>query len=222
MRTRLPRSASSAPNCQTVVDPYATFRVQHGQHDWCGFRFAERTDAATVGSTIVVAPTLLLTLRRDRSRTRPADDPSVSHLQERGSERRSWHVTIIMHARKSARWYAAVLLLESLHPEEPGIRKPFELQVRLVRASSDQAAWDRANEIAKAYEHSCKNVYDKKVEWVLREVVDVVELLDNAMKEGAEVYYSFLNEREARHISATLRHPTQARQRKSRRSPRPP
>ncbi len=49
-----------------------------------------------------------------------------------------------MHARKAARWYAAVLLLESVHPEKPGTRKLFELQVRLVRARSDQAAWDRA------------------------------------------------------------------------------
>src|SRR5713226_10661776 len=117
-----------------------------------------------------------------------------------------------MPGRKPARWYAAVLLLESLHPEEHRIRKLFELQVRLVRASSDQAAWERANEIGKAQEHSYANVYDKKVEWVLREVVDVVELLDDAMKEGAEVYYSFLNEREARQLSAALRHPNQHRQ----------
>jgi len=57
-----------------------------------------------------------------------------------------------MHARKAARWYAAVLLLESVHPEKPGTRKLFELQVRLVRARSDQAAWDHANDIAKAQE----------------------------------------------------------------------
>ena len=126
-----------------------------------------------------------------------------------------------MPGRKTTRWFAAVLLLESLHPEEHGIPKLFELQVRLVRASSDQAAWERANEIGKAQEHSYANVYDKKVEWVLREVVDVVELLDDAMKEGAEVYYSFLNERDARRISATLRQPAQARQRKSRRPPQP-
>jgi hypothetical protein len=55
----------------------------------------------------------------------------------------------------------------------------------------------------------------------LRDVVDVVELLDHAMKEGAEVYYSFLNERETKHISAILRHPAQARQRKSRPPPAP-
>jgi len=124
-----------------------------------------------------------------------------------------------MPGRKPARWYAAVLLLESLHPEEHRIRKLFELQVRLVRASSDQAAWTRANEIGKAQEHSYTNVYDKKVEWVLREVLDVVELLDDAMKEGAEVYSSFLNAREARNISSTLRQPTQPRQHKSRRPP---
>jgi hypothetical protein len=93
------------------------------------------------------------------------------------------------------------------HPEEQRVRKLFELQVRLVRANSDEAAWERAKEIAKEQEHSYLNAYDKKVEWIVREVLDVVELLDDAMKEGAEVYYSFLNEREARHISATLRHP---------------
>jgi hypothetical protein len=117
-----------------------------------------------------------------------------------------------MHARKSTRWYAAVLLLESLHPEDPGSRKLFQLQVRLVRARSDEAAWDRANTIAKAQEHSYANVYGNTVEWVLREVIDVIELLDDAMKEGAEVYYSFLTEREARQLSTALRHPSQKRQ----------
>src|SRR6266849_192950 len=124
-----------------------------------------------------------------------------------------------MHARKAARWYAAVLLLESVHPEKPGTRKLFELQVRLVRARSDQAAWDRANDIAKAQEHSFTNVYGNNVEWILREVLDVIELLDDAMKEGAEVYYSFLNEREARQLSAALRHPNQHRQSLARRPP---
>jgi len=64
-----------------------------------------------------------------------------------------------------------------------------------------------APDIAKAQEHSFTNVYGNNVEWVLREVLDVIELLDDAMKEGAEVYYSFLNEREARQLSAALRHP---------------
>ena len=126
-----------------------------------------------------------------------------------------------MPGRKTKRWFAALLLFESLHPEERRIRKLFELQVRLVRASSEQAAWDRASEIGKDQQHSFANVYGNKVEWVLREVVDVVELLDNAMKEGAEVYYAFLSEREARRISTTLRHPAQARQRKARRPPQP-
>ena len=126
-----------------------------------------------------------------------------------------------MPGRKTKRWFAALLLFESLHPEEQRIRKLFQLQVRLVRASSEQAAWDRASEIGKDQQHSFANVYGNKVEWVLREVVDVVELLDNAMKEGAEVYYAFLSEREARRISTTLRHPAQARQRKARRPPQP-
>ena len=117
-----------------------------------------------------------------------------------------------MHARKSTRWYAAVLLLESLHPEDPGSRKLFQLQVRLVRARSDEAAWDRANTIAKAHEHSFANVYGNTVEWVLREVIDVIELLDDAMKKGAEVYYSFLTERETRQLGTALRHPSQKRQ----------
>jgi Domain of unknown function (DUF4288) len=51
-------------------------------------------------------------------------------------------------------------------------------------ARSDEAAWDRANTIAKAQEHSFANVYGNTVEWVLREVIDVIELLDDAMKKG--------------------------------------
>ena len=81
---------------------------------------------------------------------------------------------------KTKRWFAAVLLFESMHPKEQRMRKLFELQVRLVRASSEQSAWDQVNEIGKDQQHSFANVYDNKVEWVLREVVDVVELLDNA------------------------------------------
>ena len=64
MRTRLPRSASSAPSCQTVVDrPTPPFGCSTARTTGVAFRFAERPDAATLGSTIVVTPTLLLTLR---------------------------------------------------------------------------------------------------------------------------------------------------------------
>jgi hypothetical protein len=51
------------------------------------------------------------------------------------------------------------------------------------------------------------------------EVLDVIELLDDALKEGAEVDYSFLNEREARQLSAALHHPNQHRQSLARRPP---
>jgi hypothetical protein len=62
------------------------------------------------------------------------------------------------------------------------------------------------------YQHSASSQ-------TLRELLDVIELLDDAMKEGAEVYYSFLNEREARQLSAALRHPNQNPQRTARRPP---
>jgi hypothetical protein len=56
----------------------------------------------------------------------------------------------------------------------------------------------------------------------LREVLDVIELLDDALKEGAEVYYSFLNERKARQLSAALRNPNLDPKSMAHRAPEPP
>src|SRR5437870_1314736 len=73
MRTRWPRSASSAPSCHTVVDrPTPPFGCSTARTTGVALRFAERPDGATLGSTIVVTPTLLLTLRCDRDHAAPA------------------------------------------------------------------------------------------------------------------------------------------------------
>src|SRR5438270_9604969 len=55
-------------DCQTVVDrPTPPLGCSTARTTGVAFRFADRTDAATAGATIVVTSTLLLALRRDQS-----------------------------------------------------------------------------------------------------------------------------------------------------------
>lgn len=63
----------------------------------------------------------------------------------------------------------------------------------MVKAANDEQAKKKAKRFGKAAEQQYKNVYGKKVIWRFKEILDVVELFDQVLKDGGEVYYRFLN-----------------------------
>lgn len=111
-------------------------------------------------------------------------------------------------------WFSARLLIEALNPEERVKEKLFEDRIVLVRAVSDADALRRAKKFGKEAQHQYKNVHGKKVIWKFRKVMDVVELLDDPLKEGSEVYYSLLNKTQLNSLRRTLDPPRKGRSKK--------
>jgi hypothetical protein len=99
-------------------------------------------------------------------------------------------------------WFAARLLLESVHPEEPDVEKVFEDRIIVLRARSEDEALEKARKFGKASRQEYKNEYGKTVIWELREILDVVELFDETLEDGSEVYYSILGEEKAKSVQS--------------------
>jgi|SRR4051794_7222775 len=94
------------------------------------------------------------------------------------------------------KWFAACLLMESLVDSGPPKEKLFEETIVLVRAATDADAAQKAERFGRDAEHEYQNTYGETVRWVFRELLDLKELIDEAIGDGTEVYYAFLDENE--------------------------
>jgi uncharacterized protein DUF4288 len=106
--------------------------------------------------------------------------------------------------RKRKQWFGVRILFESNHPEERKVSPLFEEQVILVRARTEAEARKRARQLGRAAQQTYQNVYGKKVRWVLRDILDVVELFDSVLREASEVYFNFLKAREVKQVRRML------------------
>ena len=93
-------------------------------------------------------------------------------------------------------WFAARIVLEACHPEEPVGERLFEEQIILVRAPTEEVALQKAALFGKDAEHAYKNAEGRDVRWVFKEVLDIKMLFDDVIQDGTEVYHAFLAEDE--------------------------
>jgi Domain of unknown function (DUF4288) len=103
-----------------------------------------------------------------------------------------------------AKWFSALLVLEATHPDEPPGRPLFEQRIVLVRAATEEDARTKAAARGRAAEHTYVNPYGNRVAWVFREVLHVVELLDDTIADGTEVYHAFLSLDELEQLRRSL------------------
>jgi hypothetical protein len=97
---------------------------------------------------------------------------------------------------KAKHWFAARVLSEILHPEEPNAATLFEESIVLLRARDTAEATRRASEIGAKAEAEYLNPSGDAVRWTLREVLEVQELLDDEIADGTEVYHALLRAEE--------------------------
>lgn len=111
------------------------------------------------------------------------------------------------------RWFAARILSEAVHRDDPAPESLFEERIILLRAQNEGEAMRRAGEIGAGSVHEYQNAFGKAVRWEFRDVLEVQEVLDDQIVDGTEVYYAFLGEREARERRSALtgREPEAAR-----------
>lgn len=95
--------------------------------------------------------------------------------------------------KDSDKWYAAVLLLEAEHPDEPSHDELFEKRVVLLSGQNDAEVDRKASELCLGEPVSYRNEYGARVIWRCRRVLSLTPLLDAELRDGLEVYSEFLD-----------------------------
>ena len=90
------------------------------------------------------------------------------------------------------RWYVAVFVLHSEVYAPVADAPLFDHQVRLIRASDAEAAYERALFLGRGEEHSYRNADGQEVRWKFLGLHDLVEL-ETEPEDGSELY-SFLRD----------------------------
>ncbi len=97
-------------------------------------------------------------------------------------------------------WFAARILIEALHPDEQDVEPLFEERIVLFRGDNEDEARKRARIHGESSQHEYKNASGKRVVWKFYDVLDVQELLDEQLRDGAEVFSGFLTKHEVEHL----------------------
>jgi Domain of unknown function (DUF4288) len=90
------------------------------------------------------------------------------------------------------RWFSVRLLFESTHLGRGGAPALFEDRMLLVRAESIEAAKGKAEAIARRSGEGYRAASGDEVVWRFEEVLDAKEVLDEAIADGTEIYYSHI------------------------------
>jgi uncharacterized protein DUF4288 len=94
--------------------------------------------------------------------------------------------------REVGAWYAlrALYRADHGHKDASSVRTLLEESVLLFRSTPSSAA-TKGHQVAKQRQHSYKNVYGEMVRWKLHQVLEIVEVVDQPITEGSEVYHRF-------------------------------
>jgi len=94
--------------------------------------------------------------------------------------------------RKVGVWYAVRALYRADHGRRDAgsVRTLLEESVLLFKSAPSSVAV-KGRQVAKQRQHSYKNVYGERVSWKLHQVLEIVEVIDQRITEGSEVYHRF-------------------------------
>lgn len=108
-----------------------------------------------------------------------------------------------MPEERSKQLYIAVLLYEST--SQSGAKKPlYQESFVLLQASGEEEARARAVEHARQQEVHYKNAEGETIQCSLKHVIDVSSVLDDELKDGAELYARHFRDYEAYHAFEPL------------------
>jgi hypothetical protein len=89
-------------------------------------------------------------------------------------------------------WYAvrALYRADHGHKDASSVRTLLEESGLLFRSKPSSVA-AKGRQVAKHRQHSYRNVYGEIVSWKLHQVLEIVEVVDQPITEGSEVYHRF-------------------------------
>jgi hypothetical protein len=89
-----------------------------------------------------------------------------------------------------------------------GFAPLFEERLTLIKAGSRDEATSKAQQLVKAATHAYKNEDGQTVSWACRQIVEVTEIVDSSLADGAEIYGRYF-----RDLNAYERFETERKQR---------
>jgi hypothetical protein len=98
------------------------------------------------------------------------------------------------------RWWSVRMLFEYVLPGQPSQDALYEEQVRLIRAGSEEEALQKAEKLGAAEFLAYENGLGEEVQVIFREVLDIVDIFEGELRDGAEVYYDFLDWSEVQQV----------------------
>ena len=103
---------------------------------------------------------------------------------------------------KSQVWFAARLLHMS---QIEGEETLFEESVVLLRSQNEAEAMKKAVKLGDSQAHSYENVEGESVNWVFKEVLDLIQLDTVSIEDGTEVYHHSLTAAEVDQVRESLK-----------------
>jgi hypothetical protein len=88
-------------------------------------------------------------------------------------------------------WYAAVLILKGVAGPGWADERLTERQLRLVRATDPDAAYERALQLGRDAEHEYKNEAGERVHWQFLGLAELAEIDDAELRDGSEVLSTY-------------------------------
>ena len=85
-------------------------------------------------------------------------------------------------------WYVAELIVSCRIEKSPKGKTLYDRQIRVLRASTHEAAYQRALELGKEENHSYKNAAGEKVLWRFAGLGNLEALQDVEISDGTEIY----------------------------------
>jgi hypothetical protein len=94
--------------------------------------------------------------------------------------------------REVGTWYAVRALYRADHGTKGAnsVRTLLEESVLLFKSTPSSVA-AKGHEVAKQHQHAYRNVYGELVRWKLHQVLEIVDVFDQRITEGSEVYHRF-------------------------------
>ncbi len=93
-------------------------------------------------------------------------------------------------------WYTVRVLIKATGKGQPTALPLFEDRLLLVRANGHREAERKAARIVGSTEKPYKNPFGNSVRWKLATVYESVELFDEKIVDGTEVYWRFIYAKE--------------------------
>ena len=98
----------------------------------------------------------------------------------------------------TTKWYSVKVLFESVHiknyktSHNPHDEKLFEESIFLVKAKTEEQAYDIGKEHGIKAQTEYLNYYGETVRWTFIKIIDIFELSDDNIESGTEVYSRFI------------------------------